>query len=208
MTSDEWQIKDVCWLGEPVCLASANASASIFAVAGSLKWRLKDSSVWPHVFLHEPAATAAVAGVVPFAAADANCVNGETDTSVAACTASATASHHKSDLTSNRPPSSLDDAPSLQLPLLPRAGKAPVLHRKGAGRCKTLSQFLSRPQPSAGAEQKQSGGWDFVYRVTASESRPAGVLRLSCTPSSASHVTRPIADKEASVPSKNRRPRY
>ena len=57
--SGEWQIKDVCWKGEPVCIACASATGSIFDAARALKWRLKDTSVWPHEF-HEAEGAAAM----------------------------------------------------------------------------------------------------------------------------------------------------
>jgi hypothetical protein len=60
MTTGEWQVKDVCWKGEPVCIACASAKGNILDSADSLEWHQKEASVWPHVFVQVEGAVAAV----------------------------------------------------------------------------------------------------------------------------------------------------
>ncbi len=121
----EWQIKDSCWKGEPVCIACATASGSIFAEAGRLKWRLKDASVWPPVFREEPAAAAVVEHT--FVA--------DTDT-VADCDADVAAAAVSSDNIPGPPPLTLEEPAQLDhggvhLPPLARAQRAPAMRREG-----------------------------------------------------------------------------
>ena len=122
----EWQIKDSCWKGEPVCIACASASetGSIFAEAGSLKWRLKDASVWPPVFRDEPAAAA----VVEHHFVSDTGTDDDSDADVAAAAASSDNNPPPLPL---EEPAQLDHGGGVSLPPLARAQRAPVLRRAG-----------------------------------------------------------------------------
>jgi hypothetical protein len=138
----------VCWKGEPVCIARASASDSIFAAAESLKWRLKDASVWPHEYREEPCATAVVVEET---------VDDDDDAAAAAAAAAADNDDddddrdfkdvHAATSTESNPPSLLhghthhgEHTLLSRLPPLPRAQKAPVLRRTGCSFSKADSQ--------------------------------------------------------------------
>lgn len=134
----EWQIKDSCWKGEPVCIACASASSSVFAEAGSLNWRLKDASVWPPVFREEPTAAALLEHNF---VSDTN-TDADSDAHVAAATLSC----------DNPPPplppeepAQLDNDGSVHFPPLPRAQRAPVLRRAGGPTSNAL--YFQNPNP-------------------------------------------------------------
>lgn len=135
--SGEWQIKDVCWKGEPVCMACASATGSIFDAARALKWRLKDTSVWPHEF-HEAEGAAAIV-VDEQRDAPSDCNGGDSNSAV---------------LSGDPPPlhtlaSTLDHEPpeTQHLPPLPRASASPILRKKGkCARASTTKCLFKMPQ--------------------------------------------------------------
>jgi hypothetical protein len=213
MALGEWQIKDACWQGEPVCLACASATTSIFTAAGSLKWRLKDSSVWPPAFHEEPSATAVVVGNHCGAADEGDEDLDDRDAAAAAAAAAATAALCPSnDVPSDHRPSlSLSRTPKLDcssLPPLPRACKAPVLRKKGEHHFKTNRPPLPQPQPSTGVEPKHCGGWDFVYKLAARKSCAAELRAFTSITCHCSDNDNPVpshcSDNDNPVPSNAR----